>query len=147
MPRAHNRIIWLCLPGARLWLSCGWSEQHQDDETWYLLSDLPASRNILGRYVGRFSIEEMFRDFKELGFRLEKTRLKDSARVARLVLCVCIGYVFALFLGDTIEQHGRRRFVERSVKRQTSLFQIGLRYLKRLLAHGQDWTELLVLRI
>jgi hypothetical protein len=50
-------------------------------------------------------------------------------------------------LGDTIEQHGHRRFVERSVKRQLSLFQVGLRYLKRLLAHGQDWTELLALRI
>jgi hypothetical protein len=77
--------------GRRLSLSCGWSEPHPDDEAWYLLSDLPAGRDILARYVGRFSIEEMFRDFKEAGFRLEKTRLRDTARVARLVLCVCIG--------------------------------------------------------
>ena len=40
-----------------------------------------------------------------------------------------------------------RQFVERSVKRQISLFQIGLRYLKRRLMQGQDWMELLALRI
>ena len=135
------------IPDMRFSLSCGWSEHHPDDEAWYLLSNLPAGRDILAGYVGRFSIEEMFRDFKEQGFRLEKTRLKDTERVARLVLCVCIAYVFALLLGETVETKGLGRFVERSVKRQMSLFQMGLRYLKRLLVQGQDWTELLVLRI
>jgi len=135
------------VPGQRFSLSCGWSEEHPDDEPWYLLSDLPAGRDILARYVGRFSIEEMFRDFKEQGFRLEKTRLRDTDRLARLVLCVCIAYVFALLLGEQVEAQGIRRFVERSVKRQMSLFQLGLRYLKRLWVQGQDWTELLVLRI
>ena len=135
------------VPGVRFSLSCGWSEEHPDDEPWYLLSDLPAGRDILARYVGRFSIEEMFRDFKEQGFRLEKTRVKDTARVSRLVLCVCIAYVFAFLLGEAVEAQGMRQFVERSVKRQISLFQIGLRYLKRRLMQGQDWMELLALRI
>lgn len=135
------------VPEAVFSLSCGWSQEHPDDEAWYLLSDLAAGRDILARYVGRFSIEEMFRDFKEQGFRLEKTRLRDTLRVARLVLCVCIAYVFALLLGETVEKQGLRRFIECSVKRQISLFQVGLRYLKRLTAQDQDWTELLVLRI
>lgn len=135
------------VPGERFSLSCGWSEQHPDDEPWYLLSDLPAGRDILARYGGRFSIEEMFRDFKEQGFRLDKTRLQDTERVSRLVLCVCIAYVFALLLGETVEAKGLGRFVERSAKRQMSLFQMGLRYLRRLLVQGHDWTELLVLRI
>jgi DDE family transposase len=135
------------VPGHRFSLSCGWSEQHPDDEPWYLLSDLPAGRGILVRYGGRFSIEEMFRDFKEQGFRLEKTRLQDTQRVSRLVLCVSLAYVFALLLGEAVEARGIRQFVERSVKRQSSLFQMGLRYLKRLLVQGHDWTELLALRI
>jgi len=134
------------VPEARFSLSCGWSQQPPDDEPWYLLSDLPAGREVLTRYVGRFRIEAMLRDCKEQGFRLEKTRLKDTQRVARLVLCVCLAYGFAFLLGEAVEAQGRRRFVERSVKRQRSLFQIGLRYLKRLVVQGQDWTELLVLR-
>jgi hypothetical protein len=135
------------VPEAVFSLSCGWSQEHPEDEPWYLLSDLSAGRDLLARYVGRFSIEEMFRDFKEQGFRLEKTRLRDPQRVSRLVLCVCIAYVFALLLGERVEQQGLRRFIERSVKRQMSLFQMGLRYLRRLSVQGQDWTELLVLRI
>ena len=133
--------------GARLSLSCAWSTQADDDEPWYLLSDLPAGRAMLKRYVGRFSIEEMFRDFKEQGFRLEKTRLRDGERVSRLVLCVCIGYVFALLLGEQVVERGERKLVERAVKSPLSLFQTGLRYLKRLMVWQQDWTELLALRI
>jgi hypothetical protein len=133
--------------GSRFSLSCAWSPDADDDEPWYLLSDLPAGRPILSRYVGRFSIEEMFRDFKEAGFRLEKTRLRDPQRVARLVLCVCVAYVFALLLGATVAQRGLHRLVERAVKPQLSLFQMGLRYLKRLTVQQQDWTEILVLRI
>lgn len=135
------------VPGVGLSLSCGWSTEADDDEPWYLLSDLPSGRPILQRYVGRFSIEEMFRDFKEQGFRLEKTRLRDGARVSRLVLCVCIGYVFALLLGEQVALRGDRKLVERSVKSPLSLFQTGLRYLKRLLVWQQDWLELLALRI
>lgn len=135
------------LPDQRFALCCGWSEQHPDDEPWYLLSDLPAGRTILTRYVGRFSIEEMFRDFKEQGFRLEKTRLRDRERVARLVFCVCIAYVFALLLGEAVEARGLRRLVERANKRQMSLFQIGLRYLKRLQMQGLEDRELRALRI
>ena len=135
------------VPGARLSLSCGWSTEADDDEPWYLLSDLPAGRDILKRYVGRFSIEEMFRDFKEQGFRLEKTRLRDRERVSRLVLCVCISYVFALLLGEQVAKRGDQKLVERAVKSPLSLFQMGLRYLRRLLVWQQDWLELLALRI
>jgi hypothetical protein len=102
---------------------------------------------ILVRYGGRISIEEMYRDFKEQGFRLEKPRLEDTERVSRLVLCVCIATVFALLLGDAVETQGKRRVMERAGKRQLSLFQLGLRYLKRLLVQGYDWIVLLALRI
>ncbi len=135
------------VPDARFSLCCGWSAENADDEPWYLLSTLPAHREVLARYGGRFSIEEMFRDFKEQGFRLEKTRLKDKQRLARLVLCVCIASVIALLMGEAVEAQGKRPLVERASKRQMSLFQLGLRYLKRLLVQGHDWTELIQLRI
>ena len=135
------------VPNARFSLCCGWSEDNSDDEPWYLLSHLPATREVLARYGGRFSIEEMFRDFKEQGFRLEKTRLRDTERVSRLVLCVCIASVIALLMGEAVEAQGKRRLVERASKRQMSLFQLGLRYLKRLTVQGHNWTELIALRI
>lgn len=38
----------------------------------------------------------MFRDFKEFGFRLETTRIKDPERVCRLLLCVCLAHVWLM---------------------------------------------------
>src|SRR5262249_24399064 len=102
--------------GAHLSLSCAWSTQAEDDEPWYLLADSPAGRPILKRYVGRFSSEEMFRDFKEQGFRLEKTRLREGERVSRLVFCVCLGYVFSLLLGEQVVARGEQKWVERAAK-------------------------------
>jgi hypothetical protein len=135
------------VPGVHFSRACGWSQEHPDDEPWYLLSDWAAGRDLLAGYVGRFSIEERLRDFKEQGLRLEKTRLRHPARVSRLMLCVGIAYVLALLLGQRVEAQGLRRWIERSVKRQMSLFQRGLRYLRRLSVQGHDWTELLALRI
>lgn len=135
------------VPGVSLSLSCTWSTESDDDEPWYLLSDLPAGRSVPARYVGRFSIEEMFRDFKEQGFHLEKTRLRETERVSRLVMCVCLAYVFALLLGEQVIERGDHKRVQRSLKSPMSLFQIGLRYLKWLLIRHQDWIELLALRI
>ena len=89
----------------------------------------------------------MFRDFKEQGFRLEKTRLRDSERVSRLVFCVCVAYVWMLRLGNQIEGTHQQRQVDRPKKRQLSLFQMGVRYLKRMLTLRQHTPELFCLQI
>jgi hypothetical protein len=94
------------LPGHRLSLCCGWSRDNKDDEPWYILSDLPADHRVLSAYAARFHIEEMFRDFKEFGFRLETTHLKDPERVCRLLLCVCLAHVW-LMKSRVLDERGR----------------------------------------
>jgi len=135
-------------PGARLFLAnirlpglpeqvfslcCGWSRDNKDDEPWYILSDLPADHRVLLAYAARFHIEEMFRDFKECGLRLETTHLKDPERVSRLLLCVCLAHVWLMNAGVWVSKRGLRRQVDRHKKRQLSYFQIGWRYLQKLL--------------
>jgi hypothetical protein len=124
------------LPQGRLSLSWGWSTLDKDDEPWYILSDLPADGRILALYAVRFRIEEMFRDFKEQGFRLETTPLCDAERVSRLVLCVCLAYVWLLHAGVWLSKRGLRKRVDRHTKRPFSYFQIGLRYLQHAYARG-----------
>ena len=51
----------------------------------------------------------MFRDFKELGFRLETTHLRDPARVSRLLLCVCLAHVWLMKAGVWVSKRGLRR--------------------------------------
>lgn len=125
------------LPDHRFSLCCGWSRDNKDDEPWYILSDLPADHRVLATYAVRFHIEEMFRDFKEFGFRLETTHLKDPERVSRLLLCVCLAHVWLMNAGVWVSKRGLRRRVDRHKKRQLSYFQIGWRSLQKLLACGQ----------
>jgi hypothetical protein len=126
------------LPTLRLSLNCGWSSLDPKDEAWYLLTNLPVGKDILNRYARRFWIEEMFRDFKEQGFRLDKTHLEICKRVSVLVMCVCIAYAWTMFLGITLEEAGKRREIDRPTKHQLSLFQFVIRYLQRLLARGEE---------
>jgi DDE family transposase len=124
------------LPGRSLNLACGWSRDNKDDQPWFILSDLPADHRALSTYAARFHIEEMFRDFKEFGFRLETTHLRDRERVSRLLLCVCLAHVWLMNAGVWVGKRGLRRRVDRHKKRQLSYFQIGWRYLQRQWACG-----------
>jgi hypothetical protein len=126
------------LPSLRLSLNCGWSSLDPKDEPWYLLTNLPMGKDILTRYARRFWIEEMFRDFKEQGFRLDKTHLEIGKRVSILIMCVCIAYAWTMFLGVSLENEGKRREIDRPSKHQLSLFQFVIRYLKRLLVRGEE---------
>jgi hypothetical protein len=138
--RAYRKQITLPdLPGLILSLSCAWSDKDKDDEPWYILSDLPAGPDVLTLYAKRFSIEEMFRDFKEQGFRLETTHLRTTERVARLVFCVCLAYVWLLQAGLWVCKRGWRRRIDRHAKRQLSYFQIGWRYLQQAAANGSHF--------
>lgn len=124
------------LPEQPLSLCCGWSRDNKDDEPWYVLSDLPADHRVLSAYAVRFRIEEMFRDFKEFGFRLETTRLRDPERVSRLLLCVCLAHAWLMNAGVWATKRGLRRRVDRHRVRQLSHFQIGWRYLQQRWACG-----------
>jgi len=126
------------MPDFRLSLNCGWSSLDPKDEAWYLLTNLPVGKDILNRYCRRFWIEEMFRDFKEQGFRLEKTHLKNEKRVERLLLCLCIAYTWSLFLGVGLEREGKRREVDRPNRPNLSLFQFTVRYLRRLFYRREE---------
>ena len=127
------------LPNLRLSLNCGWSSLDPKDEAWYLLSNLPVGKDILTRYCRRFWIEEMFRDFKEQGFRLEKTHLTNEKRVERLLLCICIAYTWSLMLGVGLEKAGKRGEVDRANRPNLSLFQFVVRYLRRLLIRREEF--------
>lgn len=128
------------LPEHRLNLCCGWSRDNKDDEPWYILSDLPAApqtlHRILALYNVRFHIEEMFRDLKEHGFRLETTHLRDPERVSRLLLCVCLAFVWMMNAGVWASKRGLRRKIDRHRERQLSYFQIGWRFVQQQHACG-----------
>jgi hypothetical protein len=103
-----------------------------------IITDQIACRTRLREYSCRMSIEQSFRDDKSGGFDLEHTRLLHLQRMDHLLLAIAIATLWCHELGEFVLQQGDdfRCLVDPARKRTLSLFQLGLRWLKRSLATG-----------
>jgi hypothetical protein len=73
---------------------------------------------------------------KSGGFALEHTRLQHAQRIDHLLLAMTIATLWCHELGEFVLQQGEpaRCWVDPAHERTLSLFQLGLRWLKRFLA-------------
>ena len=103
-----------------------------------IITDQIACRARLREYSFRMSIEQSFRDDKSGGFDLEHTRLQHTRRIDHLLLAVAIATLWCHELGEFVLKQGEpaRCLVDPAHERTLSLFQLGLRWLKRFLATG-----------
>jgi len=112
------------------WLLLHWEEG--EDDPWYLVSDQALSaRCLLKHYRIRMWIEEMYGDMKGHGFDLEATHLADTDRISRLVLGVCLAFLWLICLGSWVVKRGFRHYIDRKDRRDKSYFRLGLDWLKR----------------
>jgi len=71
-------------------------------EPWFLATDLDAGwRRIAAAYARRMSIEELFRDEKNLryGWGLRQSHVSDEHRLERLLLVLAFAYLLLLLIG------------------------------------------------
>jgi len=101
-----------------------------------IITDQLACRARLREYGFRMSIEQSFRDDKSGGFDLEHTRLQHAQRIDHLLLAIAIATLWCHELGEFVLRQGEtaRCWVDPAHERTLSLFQLGLRWLKRFLA-------------
>ena len=101
-----------------------------------IITDQIACRARLRDYSLRMSIEQSFRDDKSGGFDLEHTRLQHAQRIDHLLLAMAIATLWCHELGEFVLKQGEpaRCWVDPAHERTLSLFQLGLRWLKRFLA-------------
>ena len=101
-----------------------------------VISNQRAHPHRLREYAVRMDIEQSFRDDKSGGFDIDHTRLQHPERLERLLLAVAIATLWCHELGEFVLQHGdaHRRIIDPAHTRQLSVFQLGLRWLKRCLA-------------
>ena len=136
-------------PGQSNWLGCGlltFKHAHPtnllahwkkgEKEPWLLATNLPSRRETLFAYRRRMWIEEMFGDMKSNGFDLESTHLRHFLRLSRLTLAVVLLYVWLISTGSRAVKNGQRHLVDRAERRDLSIFQIGLRLVKRRLTNA-----------
>jgi hypothetical protein len=115
-----------------------------EDDPWLLLTNLDDASAALRAYRRRMWIEEMFGDWKRHGVDLETTHLRHVLRLSRLVFLVAVLYLSLLDQGARAIKAGKRPLVDRSDRRDLSIFRIGLYIVSRYLARNQRLTLHLV---
>jgi hypothetical protein len=119
-------------------LSVTWTpgDEKNPPELLALISSQPAARARLREYAVRMHTEESFRDDKSGGFDMAHTRLQHADRLERLLLALAIAKLWCHELGEQVLEHGEacRRTIDPGPTRELSVFQLGLRWLKRCLS-------------
>jgi len=103
---------------------------------WLLATNLTRPAAILRLYSRRMWIEELFVHLKGQGFDLESSHLRTFLHLSRLTLAVALLSVWLLAFGTELVQRGLRTQVDRSNRRDLSLFRIAWDYVQQLLAWG-----------
>jgi hypothetical protein len=104
-----------------------------ESEPWYLATSLPSPHGAIRLYRRRMWIEEMFGDMKGHGFDLESSRLGHFLRLSRLTLIVCLLYLWLIAVGEHVISTGQASQVDRSDRRDLSIFRIGWDFIERRL--------------
>ena len=108
------------------------------ERPWLLTTNLLTARLARQAYARRMGIEEMFGDWKGHGWDIETTHLRHPARLSRLVLALGLLYIWLVLWGERLIKAGCRAWVDRSDRRDLSLFRIGLDTLHRCFALVRD---------
>ena len=90
-----------------------------------LATNLDDPQAVLCCYRWRMWIEEMFGDLKGHGVDIECTQLRHFLHLSRLTLTVVLLYLWLVTFGSQTIKSGRRRLVDRSERRDYSIFRIG----------------------
>jgi hypothetical protein len=141
VPAGRNRYfhkVWLT-QHRKLWtnVSVTWTTPSSGPaELVAVISARPAGHTRLDDYARRMSIEQSFRDDKSGGFDMAHIQLRHPERIERLLLAMAIATLWCHELGEMILRGGDavRRQIDPGPTRELSLFQLGLRWLKRALA-------------
>ena len=108
-----------------------------EEHPWLLTTNLATTQQTLAAYRRRMWIEEMFADFKRHGFDLEGTHLRHFLRLSRLTLLVALLYLWCVAFGTNIIKRGLRYLVDRTDRRDLSIFRIGYDTIERFLTNGK----------
>jgi hypothetical protein len=111
-----------------------------EKETWLLATNLPSLQAALKAYERRMWIEELFGDLKDNGFDLESTHLRSVCKLHRLTFAVVLLFLELVASGSRIIKNGLRRLVDRSDRRDLSIFRIGLYMRERHLANSKNFS-------
>ena len=135
----------------------------EQEEPWIILTDLPPEDAGPSWYALRFWIELGFKVIKSLGWKWDKTRRSDPARISRHWLVLSVATLLALAYGTRVEDAYDRRIAPGNLRtppqapapihrnpwrrtgRTVSVTRHGIDWLRRLLLQGRLWSRVWLL--
>ena len=135
---------------SRFNLAAYWKRKYrgkQEDEPWYLLTNLPSLKSAIGIYSQRYGIEAMFKDCKTGGYNLEGCQASPDKLIA-LIILIALAMTSAWLQGKRTKLQGQEKYVCRlqetgRTRRRHSNFWVGLYGENWLIAVDfcQEWVE------
>lgn len=111
-----------------------WTERKWDNPL-YLLSNFELSYTFAFYYRKRWSIETLFGDIKSRGFHIQKSKLTDSHRVAKLLIVICLAYILIFKLGEQEQKSSLISKITRKDRMDLSTFTLGKKLLQYCIKH------------
>jgi hypothetical protein len=108
------------------------------DKPWIILSSRHNLKACLKNYARRMWIEQTFADLKDHGLDLEATQLRSSERLNRLTLAVFLLYLWFIAFGSHVIKRGLRHIIDRTHRRDLSIFRIGYDFFREQVVQGQS---------
>lgn len=116
----------------------------------YLVTNLDFTPQIKQFYKKRFKIEPFFRDLKSKGFHIQHSGLRDPERLSKLLIAACLAYVLCIMACTKACKSKFYNLIDREDIDTLSLFQIGLRFIRKLVDLRQwrafSWTRDFILK-
>jgi len=109
-----------------------WHNRMKHKDPIILISNLDYVPDIKRLYKKRFKIEPFFRDQKSKGFNIQKSGLGIPERVSKLLIACCLAYVLCLLGGLKALNSKFYDLIAEQSQQALSLFQLGLRFLRKL---------------
>ena len=114
-----------------------WGSAYQ--EPIFLITNMENAYEVCRYYRRRFRIETFFSDQKSRGFHIHKSHLADPVRLSRLLIAACLAYIWMIIQGLHVIAEGKLSLIDRTDRRDKSLFRLGLDWLKYALKHAIDF--------
>ena len=114
-------------------LAAKWKKRYRGfapEEAWFILTNFGDLETAIKGYQKRFSIEEMFRDYKAGGYCLEGCKATGERLVA-IVILIALAHTSAILRGQRFKRQGLQRYIARaesltSMQKRHSAFRVGL---------------------
>lgn len=114
-----------------------WGAEYE--EPIFLITNLEQAYEACRYYRRRFRIETFFSDQKSRGFHIHKSHLAEPARLSRLLIAACLAYIWMIIQGLRVIAENKLSLIDRTERRDKSLFRLGLDWIKYALKHSLDF--------